>query len=437
MVLVIAQELLTGRREQLQAVIKAAFDNEMDGPTVHHEGFAIRALGSKATELPILRKPFSFMTEPSDILYAGYPRVACVGFGLGAQALDPQSCGEIFLSGVRRLQQRSGSGTKGFAEDDVALLGVADGLARLRASGMGASDILDSLCSWLAEILRSTTVREHWSRRMRTLAGELVDQRGRMAVTLRSQDTDTLALDFTLRNVWSQKFVGSTVPDHDVQEKLVRSLLVDPCPAIGDVPRAVAWLCALDLLIDAATGSLQSTVSDTVRILRNVQHALKRWRWEESSSRRNAMPARWLIDDEYDVQALLWAILYPIYGSALVDEAYLPNWGNVQPRADIGITALKLIIEVKLAREPRDFAKLEEQIAGDLGLYFKDTSQFDRMIALVYDDCDKAQPERYQSLINALMQRERIEDVILVRRPSMIPNRGQRKFESASLVSNS
>ncbi len=146
------------------------------------------------------------------------------------------------------------------------------------------------------------------------------------------------------------------------------------------------------------------------------------------------MPARWLIDDEYDVQALLWAILYPIYQSTLVDETYLPNWGNVQPRVDLGITTLKLIIEVKLARHPRDFSELEEQIAGDLGLYFKDTSQFDRMIVFVYDDCDKAQPERYQSLMNALMHRERIEDVIVVRRPSMIPNRGQRKGEDAKLA---
>lgn len=49
------------------------------------------------------------------------------------------------------------------------------------------------------------------------------------------------------------------------------------------------------------------------------------------------------------------------------------------------------------------------------------------MIVSVYDDCDKTHPERYQSLVNALMHRERIEDVIVVRRPSMIPNRGQRK----------
>lgn len=375
---------------------------------------------------------FTFMPDPSEVAYAGYPRVASVGYGLGSQRLDPRDCGEVFLSGLRRLQHRSDGGISGFAEDDVALLCVADGLARLAHAG--TSQALNSLGTWLAEIIRSTTVREHWSRRMRLLASELLEPQGRMRVTLSMQDTDASALDFTLRRAWPQPYVGASMISHDARESLVRSLLTDPAPSIGDVPRAAVWLCALESLVDVAAGSLAPSVSDTARILRNAQHALKRWRWEEQSSRRSVMPTRWLIDDEYDVQALLWAILYPIYQSALVDETYLPNSGNVQPRVDLGITVVKLIIEVKLARQPRDFSEFEEQIAGDLGLYFKDTSQFDRMIVFVYDDCDKPHPERNQSLINALMQREQIEDVIVVRRPSMIPNRGQRKGEDANLA---
>jgi hypothetical protein len=426
---VIAQELLAGRREQLRAAIRASFSGGMGGPTVHHEAFCARTLGIEGIGRLTGSDAFTFMfmPDPSEVRYAGYPRVACVGYGLGAQCLDPHGMGDIFLSGLRRIRHRSDGGISGFSEDDVALLGVADGLARLRAAGEGESDELDPLCTWLVDIIRTTAVREHWSRRMRALADELLGPRGRMRVTPSTQDTDALALDFTLREAWPQAFVGSAAPPHGTQPSLVRSLLTDPCPSVGDLPRATVWLCALETLVDAAAGSLLPSVTDTARILRNIQHALKRWPWEEQSSRRGVMPTRWLIDDEYDVQALLWAILYPLYQAALVDETYLPNWGNVQPRVDLGITTLKLIIEVKIARQPRDFSEFEEQIAGDLGLYFKDTSQFDRMIVFVYDDCDRAYPERYQSLTNALLQRERIEDVIVVRRPSMIPNRGQRK----------
>lgn len=51
---------------------------------------------------------------------------------------------------------------------------------------------------------------------------------------------------------------------------------------------------------------------------------------------------------------------------------------------------------------------------------------FDRMIVFIYDDCDHHRPESYDSLRNALMARERIEDVIILRRPGMIPPRNQR-----------
>jgi len=92
----------------------------------------------------------------------------------------------------------------------------------------------------------------------------------------------------------------------------------------------------------------------------------------------------------------------------------------------LGITSLKLIIEVKITREPSDFAAIEEQVAGDLGLYFKDLALYNQMIVFVYDDCDKHHPEKYESLRSALKQRERIEEVIIVRRPGMLPNRDQR-----------
>ena len=123
-----------------------------------------------------------------------------------------------------------------------------------------------------------------------------------------------------------------------------------------------------------------------------------------------------------------------MYGADLVDEEYLPSMGNVQPRADLGIVKLKLIIEVKHARNPSFFTKIEEQVAGDIGLYFVDKSRFDRMIVFVYDDSDSPRPERYGALRNALMGRNEIEDVIIVQRPSMIPRRGNRS-NSASLSS--
>jgi REase_DpnII-MboI len=185
------------------------------------------------------------------------------------------------------------------------------------------------------------------------------------------------------------------------------------------------WLTAIEALIQEARTGHPPSVGDVVGVLRNVQSALKRWPWKERS-RRGAMPSRWLIDDEADVQALLWAILAPVYGPDLVDEQYLPHWGQVQPRCDLGIVSLKLIIEVKILRTPADFRAVEEQVAGDTGLYFREPGRFDRMVVVVYDDSDRPQPERYATLAAALKLRERIAEVVILRRPSMIPDRNAR-----------
>jgi hypothetical protein len=192
-----------------------------------------------------------------------------------------------------------------------------------------------------------------------------------------------------------------------------------------DTDRTALWLTLIDTLVRESRSPRAATLAELVRLLTNIQFAFKRWPWE-GRSRRGVRPSRWLIDDEADVQALLWAVLAPVYGTDLVDETYLPHWGQVQPRCDLGILSLKLIIEVKIVRTPADFALIEERVAGDAGLYFREPARFDQLVAFVYDDCDRAQPERYAALTTALKRRERVADVVIVRRPGMIPDRGAR-----------
>ena len=163
-----------------------------------------------------------------------------------------------------------------------------------------------------------------------------------------------------------------------------------------------------------------------MRILQDVQHALKRWRSPERGRRKGLPNGPWLIDDEYDVQTLLWAVLYPIFRSDLVDETHLPSWGFTEPRLDLGIESLGVIIEAKIARTPGDWAKIAGEIGNDLGLYFKDPSKFNRMIVFIYDDCDRHEPEKIDGLRNALLKRERIEGVVVIRRPSVMPDRNKR-----------
>ena len=140
------------------------------------------------------------------------------------------------------------------------------------------------------------------------------------------------------------------------------------------------------------------------------------------------MPARWLIDKEADIQAFLLAVLYPYFGDQLQDEQYLQGFGLRQGRFDFAITNLGLIVEVKVVRTSSDVNDLEAQIADDLSLYFKEENPFESMVVYIYDDRDKPEPEKYPVIQDALKRRsDRIVDVVVVQRPSMIPDRSQRQ----------
>jgi hypothetical protein len=309
------------------------------------------------------------------------------------------------------------------ASDDVALLGLSEGMARLRKAGFGVSkDVGD----WLARLVDSGSGQGHWLARVRSLAGDLLDGRDRLRPSPSAADADSRALEFALRGTWREAFTSPHGMDDEGRAQLLASLLSEQAPRPGDLERAAVWLRAIDILVTYAARHLTPSVSDTVRILQDVQHSLKRWRAHDRPRRKGVRPGNWLIDDEYDVQTLLWAILYPIFGPDLVDESYLPNWGFTEPRLDLGIESLGVIIEAKIARSSSDFNKIEGEIHADLGLYFKEPSKFDRVIVVVYDDCDKHVPEKIDGLKNALMKRDRIEGVVVVRRPSVMPNRNSR-----------
>ena len=75
-----------------------------------------------------------------------------------------------------------------------------------------------------------------------------------------------------------------------------------------------------------------------------------------------------------------------------------------------------------------DVNGIEAEIADDLARYFKEGNPFKTMIVYIYDDRDRPEPEKYPVIRDALKRRsQRIVDVIVVQRPSMIPDRDKRQ----------
>jgi len=358
--------------------------------------------------------------------YGGVPEIAALGFALARQQGVSDNTVLAFLNGIERLRSRPANALDVLATDDVALLGVADGLAALHDN-----ERTKDAAAWLATIVGSRPASSEFSARLRTLTLELVEPRGRLRASVAVNDEHVAALEIVCQTVWPQRFEGSAVVSDDARRNLFISLMRRHDAQVGDLETAALELTALGRLLEDAVVRLLPTLDDLVRVLKDTQTSLKRWVWQ-SRARRGVDVARWLIDSEPHVQAFLWAVLYPIYRDSLRDEQYLLGFGLKQPRYDLAVLSLETIVEVKFARNPDDFEKIEEEIAGDLGIYFADPHRLRRMVVYVYDDSDDAAPERYALLRNALRARDdRIHDVVVVRRPSMIPNRSLRGSPSS------
>lgn len=75
---------------------------------------------------------------------------------------------------------------------------------------------------------------------------------------------------------------------------------------------------------------------------------------------------------------------------------------------------------------PTGICAVEEGIAADAGRYFREPGRFARMVVFASDDRDRPQPERYATLAAAPKQREQVVEAVIVRRPSMVPDRHAR-----------
>ena len=235
------------------------------------------------------------------------------------------------------------------------------------------------------------------------------------------------ALHLCLWRTWPDVLRNVEHPGSERRRELLKSLLSAQAPGEGELLWVASWLSALDVLVDRTVANAVPDADHVAQILAETQGSFRRWRWDETTNRRNTMPARWLIDREADVQAFLLAVLHPYFMDQLRDEEYLEGFGLRQGRFDFAITSLGLIVEVKMLRDSGDLKRIEAEIADDLALYFKEGNPFREMIVYIYDDRDKPEPEKVSMIRNSLRRRsDRIANVIVVQRPSIIPNRNQR-----------
>lgn len=290
----------------------------------------------------------------------------------------------------------------GLAADPPAILAVVTALVRAADSSRQAT-----MRTWIASVLNEFAKRlGRWDRAQLHVAAQLLGDPQflpselleaccviRVAV---SPHTDILTASD------QQKITAAVLEHHAHVDQIGSAFLL---AALARVKASVVRSIRTDVMM----------VDDVLALLRNVTRSLRDWPWEQKPRTKKGKARQWHIDNEYHVQDLLWVVLAPLF-SDLESEGYAKKLGFVQPRADLTIPSLKLIVEAKFAYASDSMKKIQRELSEDAAAYFPHGGAFDRMIAFVWDDA--ARTEEHATLIQGLEQLERVAGVVVVNRPA-------------------
>ncbi len=352
-------------------------------------GLLRRWLGAPGPEQEICVSPNPGVWRYQDVALAGL-----------AAALGEDD--ERFEKGLVWLMARKfflPNRTPGFEGDPLAILTVAIAVRAARPTDSQAT-------AWVRDLARQAASLETdaWRLSMLTAAANLVDPAGGWADV--SADL-VVALD-------GKGYAQSSEQTRSVALSQVLDLGVEPDE------RAVVRLAALARLLafEATIELPRPTVGDVARLLEAVPAALKRWPREKTprTKREGLVPQKWDLPTEYHVQALLWALLRPVF-SDLKDEEYLRSIGYKHPRVDLAIPSLRLIIEVKFlyGAAQADLADTIGGVAQDASLYLSEDNGFDHILAFVWDST--ASVQHHATLADGLRKLRGVVDAVVVSRP--------------------
>jgi hypothetical protein len=295
----------------------------------------------------------------------------------------------------------------GLAADPPAILAVVSTL--LRSADVGRQV---AMRTWVASVLDKFD--EHlglWERAQLHIASQLLGDQRPQPVALSE------ACCVTKVAVAPQTDVVTSSDEHAITAAVLEHYAqLDP---LG----SAFLLAALSRVKARVVRSIRTdgmTIDDVLALLRNVTRSLRDWTWEEKPRTKTSQARQWHVDHEYHVQNLLWVVLAPLFPD-LESEGYSTKVGFTQPRADLVIPSLKLIIEAKFARAADSLKEVQRQLAQDAAMYFPQGGQYGRMIAFVWDDA--ARTEEHATLIQGLEKLDRVAGVVVVSRPKKMQGR--------------
>ena len=181
--------------------------------------------------------------------------------------------------------------------------------------------------------------------------------------------------------------------DDYVQKSVQSGFLGSEDPHL--IPLGMGTELTNELLSTETSGAPDPSISDTALVLQICQRIQYSARILSNRPRKGKNP--FLIEDEYDVQDLLQAVLkaylkYPVQENPLSKVA-----GIKSGRADISIEDLGIMIEVKYVREAEDQKRILAEYSEDLVLYSQ-CSYLKTFIFLIFNASVLRDPEAFERL---------------------------------------
>lgn len=334
--------------------------------------------------------------------------VAVLGFACGVEKLKTRFATEFASQlewSIGRPNFATGGEPCGIVADPLSFAGVIAG-----AEGGMEAGLRQRFDQWAAAVWKDADglIQDGSWRRA------LVDVLGRRISIAKAGSTVTDAV--WLAAALQRQGWGEAV-ENAVSEILKAAL--NEASNVTDGFEAGLRLAAIDWAVRRAMDFdiAALTVADVATVLHRVPTAFQRWTWEDKprTSKAGAEARRWHIENEYHFQSMLYAVLKPLI-PALEEEQYLPPTGTYQPRADLCILGLELVVEVKFWYRGKSVKDLTEEIAADLTLYLRKDSPYRSVIAAIWDD--GARTEEQAELKRGLKGLTGLSDVVIVNRPS-------------------
>lgn len=338
--------------------------------------------------------------------------VATLSFAKEAGLLGPE-VSAVLRDGLKRLAGRSPIVDEipmPFCSDAVGILGVALG-ARALADDRGLAQIIRWLSTFLKHIY-SLDGTDNWQRWLFHAANQILG--GKIELPWPTVDqAEDVNIALAAKNILPRD------TESQAEQYEARALKLILAEGTNEIPyeRAAIRLAALDHIVRTAPTGVPGRLSpqDLLRMLERIPAGLRRWTWEKNPRTAKATPRQWHIDHEYHVQNLLWVVLAPIFPD-LDDEQYLVKIGQKNPRADLYIPSMKLILEAKFLRPTDRIQRLIDEISSDTSLYGAKGNDSAGLIPVIWDDSGRSQEHDY--LRQGLLKLTGIIDVVIISRPS-------------------